>query len=133
MDFREQWFEATDESGRVYYYEEMSGKTQWDRPAQLTDITDNDTTESQDDIVASGHHYSGDEFDDSTSKARIPVRTDLENASFSSSSSSSSVAQSTEGSSWREAFDESNGLTYYYNIITNETTWERPEGFIPQQ
>ena len=36
---------------------------------------------------------------------------------------------STEGE-WWELVDESRGLPYYYHTKTNETVWERPDGFV---
>lgn len=31
---------------------------------------------------------------------------------------------------WWELVDESRALPYYYHTKTNETVWERPDGFI---
>ena len=31
---------------------------------------------------------------------------------------------------WWELVDESRGLPYYYHTKTNETVWERPDGFV---
>lgn len=32
---------------------------------------------------------------------------------------------------WRSAFDKNTGGYYYYNLVTKETTWERPLGSLP--
>lgn len=41
-----------------------------------------------------------------------------------------SLPPSAEGE-WWELVDESRGgLPYYYHTKTNETVWERPEGFV---
>ena len=34
---------------------------------------------------------------------------------------------------WKEAPPTADGRVYYYNKITNETRWQPPEGFVPQQ
>ncbi|KAL3816192.1 hypothetical protein ACHAXA_007310, partial [Cyclostephanos tholiformis] len=34
---------------------------------------------------------------------------------------------------WRAARDPNSGLTYYYHIITKETTWDKPTGFVSRQ
>ena len=31
---------------------------------------------------------------------------------------------------WRKEVDEKSGQEYYYNDRTNETLWEKPEGFV---
>ena len=36
---------------------------------------------------------------------------------------------STEGE-WWELVDESRGIPYYYHTKTNETVWEKPDGFV---
>ena len=36
--------------------------------------------------------------------------------------------EDTKSSDWREATDQSTGKPYYYNIVTNEVTWDKPAG-----
>ncbi|KAL3798197.1 hypothetical protein HJC23_005758 [Cyclotella cryptica] len=34
---------------------------------------------------------------------------------------------------WRSALDPNTGLTYYYNVKTRETTWDKPPGFVEKK
>ena len=34
---------------------------------------------------------------------------------------------------WSEAVHKESGTTYYYNTTTQETTWQMPEGFDPNE
>lgn len=35
-----------------------------------------------------------------------------------------------EEDEWIAVLDEASGNTYYANLLTNETSWEKPEGFM---
>lgn len=34
---------------------------------------------------------------------------------------------------WKECYDELTGYSYYWNVKTDEVTWERPAKFVPQK
>jgi len=34
---------------------------------------------------------------------------------------------------WKEAIDSKDGKSYYYNILTKQTTWNKPDRYIPTQ
>ena len=34
-------------------------------------------------------------------------------------------------SDWQAVADEETGETYYHNVVTDETQWEMPDDFVP--
>lgn len=99
----EEWVETQDEEGRTYYFNTKTEETSWDRPSAL---------ETKDSGVSPVRPKSP--FQDSEVKQEektIP-----------------SQADSIAAEDWVEAQDDE-GRTYYYNTKTEQTTWEKPEGF----
>ena len=42
----------------------------------------------------------------------------------------SRLPQSTEGEWWELSDESRGGIPYYFHTKTNETVWERPDGFV---
>ncbi len=62
---------------------------------------------------------------DSAKPPIMAVQNDT-NTSSSSSSKKKSAKPKKRKKVWSEAYDASSGLNYYYNRLTNVTTWDRP-------
>ncbi|QIX02251.1 hypothetical protein AMS68_007768 [Peltaster fructicola] len=51
----------------------------------------------------------------------------------SAASPQAATANGTNAGAWKEAVNQADGRTYYYNTVTNATTWEKPAGFVQSQ
>ncbi len=151
----EGWIESRDETtGVVYFYNEASGMSQWDRPTVDGSRTENNDDSNMDAIVEAP---SASETDQDVNLPRYTDKQHLSSAAVDavptiephkvddevSIQSSESPHAHTESSSdseesagnlsfeslpphWIEATDPSSGSKYYYNEISGETTWDRP-------
>ena len=117
------WIESTDSaSGHVYYYNERTQATQWERPVDGEEAAEAERNEDDELAVAdSGIHD-------------VPVGETTEDGEFESdlveTSPGGGQPTSEEKPSlppaWREATDPSSGSVFYHNVETNETSWDRP-------
>jgi len=106
IELQDGWEERFDEnSGKNYYFNKASNIATWERP-----------TKSMDECVT--------REDERTLSPECTPPTD--NNKVVANSSGESCNLNELGDSWLERIDESNGQIYYFNIQTNETTWEKP-------
>lgn len=151
------WVEYVDmDSGHSYYYNELTGETRWSlSPRSARDTSDNDdqislalfeqVTRLRDVPVV----YAGREehmawletalADKNWTKVdvlvqQIQIREQSYQVASARASAEQSISQyyaevktSGNGDHWIEYTDESNGGVYYYNEVTGETSWSRPE------
>ena len=104
----EDWVETQDDEGRTYYYNTKTEMTLWERPAAL------------------------EKKDSGVSPVR-PTSPDSPTKNKAKKEASPVAINSEAAADWVETQDDDEGRTYYYNVKTEETTWEKPEGFDNQK
>ena len=114
------WIESTDPtSGQVYYFNEQTQVTQWERPVNAEDATE-------------AERYNEDEL--AVTDSGVPVEETTEDGEF-EGDLVESPPEDTQPTSeekpplppaWREATDPSSGRVFYHNVETDETSWDRP-------
>ncbi|KAL7553127.1 hypothetical protein ACHAWF_016380, partial [Thalassiosira exigua] len=118
------WARTTDPaSGKSYFYNESTGMTSWTLPLTESVGEEEKPTEGGDGDASMGDPTDANRessAEDSTQEASV------------AEDPASSSAQVGEGhdalpDGWVEASDSSSGKTYFYNEITGESCWERPE------
>jgi hypothetical protein len=128
------WVEVSRE-GQVYYLNESTGETSWDRPVLMEPpsslkhrLVEQEQQMQQivDDVFASlnaefGIDPAGDDLSDGQN-AVVQGEPKLSQAH----DSHSPVDLTHLPSGWAEGIDESTGTIYYYNAESGETSWEKP-------
>lgn len=97
-----EWSAFYDDEGRIYYCNEKSGESSWDEPAHFNPPPD-DGTENK--SIEEVETTAGDNDLGDTREANQ--------------------------SNW-VTYHNDEGREYYYNIVTEETTWEKPSRFEKQ-
>ena len=147
----EGWQMLLDESsGRNYYYNERSQETRWERPvsmpAQPRDLVQGEINTRSSDSVDAGSMDHGGLAQESVvgephsvsstapaSSIAISPKVNDSNKIFDTDNNESLCRQEDESSQkmegWSEVLDEGTGRIYYYNSITQETSWEPPSNY----
>lgn len=149
------WTETQDDEGRTYYYNEKTEETSWDRPAEFVGKdNDVDTEQKQDKVKEEGiseateskavgnweeaqddegrtYYYNAET--EETSWDRPAEFSDKDKAGEKikeeGKDEETSVAKEAKtAGNWEEVQDDE-GRTHYYNITTDETSWDRPDEF----
>ncbi|CAB9511698.1 transport protein SEC16B [Seminavis robusta] len=115
------WTEVKDEtSGNVYYYNQDTMESSWERPAMPQG---HDSAEEAVDDENAVEEDVGTEPEGTATVLETTVHENPDNAP-----DSGGVSQSSLPSGWAEVKDEASGSIYYYNEVTQETSWEIPGG-----
>ncbi|GME78045.1 unnamed protein product [Ambrosiozyma monospora] len=104
------WEEATDEEGRVYYYNSETQETQWEKP---------------DDLVVDSEQADGEDSATKTTTVKAPAEASSETANT-ENPDQEKIDKILAGSHWQR-FTTDDNETYYYNENTEESVWELPE------
>eukprot|EP00526_Cylindrotheca_closterium_P004161 CAMPEP_0113637722 /NCGR_PEP_ID=MMETSP0017_2-20120614/19755_1 /TAXON_ID=2856 /ORGANISM="Cylindrotheca closterium" /LENGTH=4255 /DNA_ID=CAMNT_0000548783 /DNA_START=113 /DNA_END=12880 /DNA_ORIENTATION=+ /assembly_acc=CAM_ASM_000147 len=114
------WIEAVDESsGQTYYYNTVTQETSWEKPSsaadELGEVADDhiETEENHDDADAGDADEADDDAEEEDQEDAVVDETPP-------------TTEDELPADWIEAIDESSGQTYYYNTVTQETSWEKP-------
>lgn len=102
-----EWTEVVDDEGNIYYYNEGSGQTSWEKPNGF----DNEAEPTSPEAAA-------DEVDDDKALGSDLVESDTID---------SGTADGCLPEGWVEMEDPDSGDKYYFNELTDESSWDRPE------
>jgi hypothetical protein len=112
------WYQHTDEAGALYYYNSQTGECQWDRPKELDETWV--AEEPPEGLTEMLHSAMGKLSKDEAQKLTKAKRVQKEKEA----ALAAHVAAG--GSHWVEAYDPTSHGFYYYDNVTQETTWEKP-------
>lgn len=103
-----EWSAFYDDEGRIYYYNSVNGESSWDAPEKYNPPPDADEKKMD------GNSREEDAADTATAAV---------------TSVDDSQSQETEEArrAW-VAYRDDEGREYYYNTVTQQTTWDKPEG-----
>jgi hypothetical protein len=117
-----QWSAFHDAEGRIYYCNIESGESSWDVPDKFNPPPPPEETAAQEPAQEETQHEEPTEMEASEPDpdgAKTPVTEDT---------AEEPTASSSEG--W-VAYQDDEGREYYFNTETNETTWDKPDGYEP--
>jgi hypothetical protein len=115
------WTEVTDPpSGKTYYYNEESGVSSWERPAAEELLSEEDTQNIE--------FLYGQEEEETPEQTLSQVEEDEAGDVVVDSLNEEEGSQSQPALpfGWTELVDPSTGISYFLNVESGVTTWERP-------
>ena len=130
----EGWYSATDpDSNDLYYCNDETGESQWERPEQEQDeedeSEDGELPEGWEAVLdpSSGEYYYY-KWEDGTTTWDKPVADNLNARQQAPNESNPTRRDNDDGlpENWFAVDDPTSGDTYYYNEVTNETSWTNP-------
>lgn len=134
------WTELIDESsGRVYYYNEKSGITSWDRPsvpssgppdtaeeASSNNLPIDDGVESESESLEDIPTADAADYFPEEDKEDIAQNTSSEATGGLNTQPLDQVQEQPLPEGWEQLVDPSSGNPYYYYKIDGTTSWDRP-------
>jgi WW domain len=117
------WIEQVEEtSGNIYFYNEVTYETQWERPAWPGDSSAEDVDQSKNAVESEEPTVLEPELPGNAHViTEVPVLD-----SPSGTTADDGRTQSSLLPGWIEQVEEVSGDRYYYNQVTYQTQWERP-------
>ena len=128
-DLSEGWVEVVDPaSGDCYWYNNETQETTWDNPSKTRDA--GDEVASQEERKDSGADDADVNVDDNIRDDWVDIKDDIPekdtNRPEDETTMNDEIASGLPDG-WVESVDPSGGEIYYYNEITNETSWDIPK------
>ena len=107
----EGWTETVDSSsGQSYYYNAITQETSWERPVLLAKVEDAVKPATELELKVE----------------ELPKSVEVEATKPEESLKAADPAPGMLPEGWTETVDPPSGQSYYYNVNTQETSWERP-------
>lgn len=130
------WTSYQDDEGRIYYYNNVTEESSWDTPPGFEDADAADASDQVDAAAAVNENTAAEPDDDGITKSPTLDGNDDDGISQSPTTTTleQQVGQDDEdfadgeeiGDGWI-AYKDDEGRTYYYNSVSEETQWEKPD------
>jgi hypothetical protein len=115
-----EWSAFHDDEGRMYFYNSTSGESAWDAPAKFNPPPPPEEGELPAGVEATEEGQEDAAMEDAPAEnADSEDRPELE------------PSQESAGGAW-VAYQDDEGREYFFNTVTEATTWERPPDFKPE-
>lgn len=134
------WAEVVDpSSGQTYYYNQNTQETAWEKPVALTKSSDDshagsDWSKTIDPTSGQTYYYNHVTQETSWEKPESLQESQQDESTLMESKDESKEPNATNDSNmssdWIETVDPSSGQRYYYNLATQETSWEKPPNLV---
>jgi len=119
-----EWSEVKDLSGSVYYYNEKTQETSWEKPVALLAEESNTTTEGENQVLdkeISPEMTRGAKLYNEANTDEPP-----EDEFLAVDGNDKTSGKDELPAGWMECFDANANMPYYYNASEDKTSWERP-------
>jgi hypothetical protein len=141
------WMAVMDQaSGNMYYYNEDTEETTWNKPADFVEddidgvqpmvypanVSDADVVNDKDDqksIKSSGTGTKSIKSIKSSKSIKSLLTSSSKSKNNTNNGTTTTPTTTTTKSTWQAVLDKSSGTTYYFDTDTLQTTWDKPKGF----
>ncbi len=115
------WREAKDDSGAVYYYNETTGESSWEKPEDMTKFENSSTSTTSNGTTATPEKKEKKEKKEKEKKEKEKKekKDKREKSGTSGKSKGKSMKAKKEGSKWLEV-SRSDGNVYFQHITTGK-------------
>ncbi|GMH61314.1 hypothetical protein TL16_g03228 [Triparma laevis f. inornata] len=131
------WISVIDPDSRlVYYYNHETFESSWDMPEVCKGVDmelwrkaeDGGWVLADDPVGTPSKYYPKSPGGSSPMKTPVKVQTSQEDGEWKLRRTASKVVLKEK--EWVEYFDEKRGVPFYYNILSGDSTWAKPEGML---
>ncbi len=117
----DEWIEYQDDEGRTYYYNNVTQESAWELPEGANIVQPPPDDEDGQVADGDGSGAAGDVGED--------YQNTTENAADDGGGGEATADAGGSSQEWIK-YQDDDGRDYYYNATTEETQWEKPDGYI---